>query len=992
MSEEKLFRSFFEDYETEDDIEENEQFYLISKKWLLRWFEEIGFRINRDKYYFSNTLPNEMLFVIKRKADNKKKSTKAPPPTTTQKNPENRAKTRYTPVALSYYPTKFRKNSRGKKEKARRRRQARREKDREFYRRNLPKINNDIFGAPQKDAIILLSDGTRSEETTFLPLKENVKLKDYAIIPKDAWDYLVKEHGLNDTSFPVTRPFVSSLKTVEVYPVSTSFLEPIPDADDKKKRIVPVYASKVAKFSSLRTLLSSTYGTDKCKDVNIWLGLNASKLLDERGYDKKKFGLIKDLDNSQLVVGLYNKEEHKKLTKPLSIGTLCGNIWHFIAAVFAALLCIFGIKSWDVDDKYPDNIPAEIRKPGVCGLRNIGNTCFMNSVLQCLSNTPSLATFFMNDEYKEELNIDAVLGTKGQVTEAFVELIRKMWSGTYSCCAPTTFKQTFSKWNSEFSGFSQHDAQEFMSKLLNNLHEDLNHVKSKPYFENPSCDGTQDESEVAKETWNNFVKRDDSIITHEFYGQLRNELVCAECGEKSITFTSFESLTLPTPPPKKYIVECTVVFKDDAVPVKYGIELPETPRTLVRDLRIKLEVLTGRPGIHLVLLSGLGVIIPGNCYIPDGASKLTFYEIDINIKGKSPMLFIRNVTIEKEEPEEGDKDDNDEESDEEEDYNDEPIVHIGVPSLIQLNETEKEPSDDDDDDDNDNKGDIDDDYDSDEESDDEDENIGLISVSSLYEQIWSKMKRKVPDYNKNDNEYPFVIFGVLRNDGSLKKELKLNKEDSAVDLQEFVHAKNGASKLELRWREDLINFKNKITDDFFTGVVIDERLSEFKKTFVNSQDPTLDGCMKIFASEEELNDDDGWYCSKCCKHVSAKKKADIWKLPNKLIIHMKETLSDVTTRRTIDFKIDSWDLAPYVLNPEMAKEPHKYRLYGLIHHRGTINSGHYVAYARNRNDGNWYLFNDELCKQVTPQEVEGAKPYVLFYEKIEADESDKKLN
>ncbi len=48
--------------------------------------------------------------------------------------------------------------------------------------------------------------------------------------------------------------------------------------------------------------------------------------------------------------------------------------------------------------------------PGVVGLHNIGNTCFMNSMLQCLSNSKPLTEYFLSDRYLEELNVDNVLG------------------------------------------------------------------------------------------------------------------------------------------------------------------------------------------------------------------------------------------------------------------------------------------------------------------------------------------------------------------------------------------------------------------------------------------------------------------------------------------------------------------------------------------------------------------------------------------------------
>lgn len=60
--------------------------------------------------------------------------------------------------------------------------------------------------------------------------------------------------------------------------------------------------------------------------------------------------------------------------------------------------------------------------------------------LQCLSNTPPLTEYFLNDKYQEELNFDNPLGMRGEIAKSYAELIKQMWSGKYSYVTPRAFK------------------------------------------------------------------------------------------------------------------------------------------------------------------------------------------------------------------------------------------------------------------------------------------------------------------------------------------------------------------------------------------------------------------------------------------------------------------------------------------------------------------------------------------------------------------------
>jgi len=184
--------------------------------------------------------------------------------------------------------------------------------------------------------------------------------------------------------------------------------------------------------------------------------------------------------------------------------------------------------------------------PGSVGLHNLGNSCFLNSILQCLNHIEPLTQFFLSGAYKTDINKKNPLGSGGIVARAYASLLNDMWSGEYSTLAPRILKTTVAQFAPQFNNCLQHDSQEFCSFLMDGLHEDLNRVIDKPYIEEMEGRGLKDDV-VAMESWRRHLLRHDSVIVDHCQGMHRSHLTCPECGHVSVKFDVYSTISLPIP-------------------------------------------------------------------------------------------------------------------------------------------------------------------------------------------------------------------------------------------------------------------------------------------------------------------------------------------------------------------------------------------------------------------------------------------------------------
>lgn len=424
------------------------------------------------------------------------------------------------------------------------------------------------------------------------------------------------------------------------------------------------------------------------------------------------------------------------------------------------------------------------------------------------------------------------------------------------------------------------------------------------------------QTEVAAEAWENHLRRNRSIVVDLFHGQLKSQVKCKTCGHISVRFDPFNFLSLPLPMDSYMHLEITVIKLDGTTPVRYGLRLNMDEK--YTGLKKQLSELCGLKPEQILLaevhssniknfpqdnqkvrlsvsgfLCAFEIPVPGS---PTSASSPVQSDISTGSSANGAPNIMMNGDLPKP-----------------------TLIPNGMPNTVVPCGTERNLA-----------------------NWTLNGHVPLLSDSpctgyiiavhrkmmrtelyflssqknrpslfgmplivpctvhtrkkDLYDAVWiqvSRLASPLPPQEASNHaqdcddsmgyQYPFTL-RVVQKDGNSCAWCPWYRfcRGCKIECTED-RASVGNAYIAVDWDPTALHLRYQTSQER----IVEEHESVEQSRRAQAEPINLDSCLRAFTSEEELGEDEMYYCSKCKTHCLATKKLDLWRLPPILIIHLK---------------------------------------------------------------------------------------------------------